>query len=87
VSTATIDPLAISRALLNLTARSWGVEQAIGCTAATGVAVEKGYPRFTKRRSTLHTTTWTSRGADSADTSVDQWPYWPSYPGLAAHWR
>ena len=87
MSTVTADPRAAARAMLNLTARSWGVAQAAAPTVVTAPEADTARVNLTKPRLPTGGAAWTTRRAEAADVTRDQWPYWPSYPGLAAHWR
>ena len=66
-----------ARTLIGVTAQAWQVE--MGCARAT--------PAPSKRRARGTRVRPAARAAAPVDISPGQWPYWPSYPGLAAHWR
>ncbi len=90
MSTAAPDPRAIAQALLQLTAKSWGVEvMDVGLgQPVMPIAVIAGVARSRQvLRRAAHRVAPTARRATAADITPDQWPYWPSYPGLAADWR
>ena len=86
MSTAALDPRAVSRILLSVTARSWGIEQGMQAQD-TVVLANVQAPRRAARRLRPLRVAPTALHADGLDVTTDQWPYWPTYPGLAAHWR
>ena len=91
MSTAThLATQATVRALLSLTARTWRVADEMGCLGdASGavvpvpVRVRTPSPRHAPRGRAAGTL----RAVTGNDVTGEQWPYWPTYPGLAAGWR
>ena len=66
-----------ARTLIRVTAQAWNVEMGMGC-GRTALP-----PAARRTRSSVRAAV----RAAPADISAGQWPYWPAYPGLAAHWR
>lgn len=86
--TAALDPRATARALLKLTAQSWALEVAWDSQPPATSSAAAAHPRLAVRhRSTAKRPAQPARRASDVDVTADQWPYWPTYPGLAAHWR
>ncbi|MFD1710538.1 hypothetical protein FVQ98_06715 [Ottowia sp. GY511] len=68
-----------ARTLIGVTAQAWQVEMGMGCGQPTLVPGPRRL-RSTRARPA-------ARATAPVDVSAGQWPYWPAYPGLAAHWR
>ena len=85
--------LAAAQAVLSVTARDWGVADEMRCVggAAAAVApvrVRAALPALPGRAKLGQGTRALRTGsASGSDVTAEQWPYWPTYPGLAASWR
>jgi hypothetical protein len=67
-----------ARALLDVTARCWGMAAGAPATRPPGA---------TARRRTDGRLNRIGAPAPQADAALAAWPYWPAYPGQAASWR
>ena len=84
----TVEPTEIASALLTLTARSWGMEMLAAEPTGMAAPAVATRPRRTALRLVANRPAQSARRTTAdVDVTADQWPYWPTYPGLAAHWR
>ena len=81
--------LAAAQAVLSVTARDWGVADEMRCVGGPAVALAP-----VRVRATLPTLPGRAKLGQAVrapragiDVTAEQWPYWPTYPGLAAGWR
>lgn len=86
MSTPALAPRANALALLQVTARSWGLD---GCMRGEGAVLQAtgAAVRTTRRPTIIRAVPARRRPAIALDVTAEQWPYWPTYPGLAANWR
>ena len=81
--------LAAAQAVLSVTARDWGVADEMRCVGGSAVAlapvrVRAALPTLPGRAKLGQAVRAPPAGID---VTAEQWPYWPTYPGLAAGWR